>query len=168
MKLLVMPRCCKLDTAVYSLGLCLTAVYLLLGLGSVVWFVLCMHDHDIMNMDLTQLYMVRVETMMGSLAVMGTILVMAFIGLLCCLLLILGVKSEQRILLLPWQLFHGAIVLMCFPKEIVDTFIQLYCGPNGHRANIFIEIWIKQSRSMVFIFNIDKVSLKKLFPTMNI
>ena len=29
-------------------------------------------------------------------------------------------------------------------------------------------IWIKQSGAMVFIFNVDKVSLKKPFPTMNI
>ena len=29
-------------------------------------------------------------------------------------------------------------------------------------------IWIKQSVGMVFIFNLDKLSLKKLFPTMNI
>ena len=33
---------------------------------------------------------------------------------------------------------------------------------------IFYGIWIKQSGAMVFIFNLDKVSLKKLFPTMNI
>ena len=48
------------------------------------------------------------------------------------------------------------------------TFIQLCCGPNGPGANIFIEIWIKKSGAMVFIFNLDKVLLKKLFPAMNI
>ena len=48
------------------------------------------------------------------------------------------------------------------------NFIQLYCGPKGPRANIFIEIWIKQSGAMVLIFNLDKVWLKKLCPTMNI
>ena len=46
--------------------------------------------------------------------------------------------------------------------------IQQYCGPNGPTASIFYGIWIKQSSAMVFIFNLDKVLLKKLFPTMNI
>ena len=45
---------------------------------------------------------------------------------------------------------------------------QLYCGPKGSTASIFYGIWIKQSSAMVFVFNLDKVSLKKLFPTMNI
>ena len=45
---------------------------------------------------------------------------------------------------------------------------KLYCGPYGHTASIFHGIWIKQSGAMVFIFNLDKVLLKKLFPTMNI
>ena len=43
-----------------------------------------------------------------------------------------------------------------------------YCGPNGPTASIFYEIWIKQSVGMIFIFNLGKVSLKKLFPTINI
>ena len=34
--------------------------------------------------------------------------------------------------------------------------------------SIFYGIWIKQSLAMVFIFNLDKLSLKTLFPTMNI
>ena len=38
----------------------------------------------------------------------------------------------------------------------------------GHTASIFYGKWIKQSVAMVFIFNLDKLSLKKLFPTMNI
>ena len=32
-------------------------------------------------------------------------------------------------------------------------------------ASLFYGIWIKQSGAMVFIFNLDKVLLKKLFPT---
>ena len=45
---------------------------------------------------------------------------------------------------------------------------QQYCGPNGPTASIFDGIWITQSGAMIFILNLDKVSLKKLFPTMNI
>ena len=45
---------------------------------------------------------------------------------------------------------------------------KLHCGPNGPTASIFYGIMIKQSVAMVFIFNLDKVWLKKLFPTMNI
>ena len=36
-----------------------------------------------------------------------------------------------------------------------------------NNIDIFYGIWIKQSGAMVFILNLDKVSLKKLFPTMN-
>ena len=47
-------------------------------------------------------------------------------------------------------------------------YVQLCCGPYGPTASIFYGIWIKQIGAMVFIFNLDKVLLKKLFPTMNI
>ena len=36
------------------------------------------------------------------------------------------------------------------------------------RLAFFYGIWIKQSSAMIVIFNLDKVVLKKLFPTMNI
>ena len=36
----------------------------------------------------------------------------------------------------------------------------------GPTASIFYGIWIAKSGAMVFIFNLDKVLLKKLFPTM--
>ena len=35
-------------------------------------------------------------------------------------------------------------------------------------ASVFNGIWIKQIGAMVFVSNLDKVSLKKLIPTMNI
>ena len=49
-----------------------------------------------------------------------------------------------------------------------SSFCILYCGPNGPTASIFYRILITQSVAMVFILNLDKVSLKKLFPTINI
>ena len=55
----------------------------------------------------------------------------------------------------------------CLPSSF-HAKSKLYCGPNGPTATIFYGIWIKQSGAMVFIVNLDKVSLKKLFPTMNI
>ena len=55
----------------------------------------------------------------------------------------------------------------CLPSSC-HAKIKLYCGPYGPKASIFHGIWIKQSGAIVFIFNLDKVSLKKLFPTMNI
>ena len=45
---------------------------------------------------------------------------------------------------------------------------QQYCGPNGPTATIFYGICIRQSGAMVFILNLDNISLKKLFPTMHI
>ena len=45
---------------------------------------------------------------------------------------------------------------------------KLYSGPNGPTASIFNGIEIIESVAMVCILNLDKISLKKLFPTMNI
>ena len=42
------------------------------------------------------------------------------------------------------------------------------CGPNGPAASIFYGILITPNGAMVYIFNLDKVSLKKLFPMMDI
>ena len=108
-----LPPCISLDTTVYSLGLALTCVYLLLGLGGVVWFVLSYTEDGLMEVEGRHLYLVHMDTMLGSLAKMAVILVVTFLGLLTCLLLILGVKRQQRLFLLPWQLYHGAIVLLC-------------------------------------------------------
>ena len=41
---------------------------------------------------------------------------------------------------------------------------QQCCGPNGSTASIFYGICIKQSRAMIFISNLDEVTL---FPKMN-
>ena len=55
----------------------------------------------------------------------------------------------------------------CLPSSCLAK-SKLYCGPNGPTASIFYRIWITQSVAMVFILNLDKVLLKKLFPTINI
>ena len=80
MKLLIGTTCCKLDTAVFYIGLGLTAAYLIVGLGSVVWFVLDNSDQATVGVDMSDLYMMRMKTMMGSLALVGTVLVIVFIG----------------------------------------------------------------------------------------
>ena len=54
----------------------------------------------------------------------------------------------------------------CLPSSY-QAKSQLYCGPNGPTPSIFDGIIITQSGAMVFILNLDKVLLKKLFPTMN-
>ena len=55
----------------------------------------------------------------------------------------------------------------CLPSSC-QAKSQLYCGPNGPTDSIFYRIRVKQSSAIVFIFNLDKVLLKKLYPTMNI
>ena len=55
----------------------------------------------------------------------------------------------------------------CLPSSC-HAKIKLYCGPNGPTASIFYGICIRQSGAMGFILNLDKILLKKLFPTMNI
>ena len=55
--------------------------------------------------------------------------------------------------------------LVRVPENIFCLISNNIVGPTD---SIFYGIWIKQIGAMVFIFNLDKVSLKKLFPTMNI
>ena len=55
----------------------------------------------------------------------------------------------------------------CLPSSC-QAKSQQYCRPEGPTASIFYGIWIKQSVALVFVVNLDKVLLKKLFPTMNI
>ena len=114
MHLVLRHNCCKLETAVYVIGIILTTLYLAVGLGGVIWFVLCHMDESEVMTRLKELYILKMETMMDSLAVMAAVLVITFLGLLTCLLLILGVRTEQRLLLLPWQLYHCGVILASF------------------------------------------------------
>ena len=94
------------------------------------------------------------ETMMDSLAVMGALLVITFMGLLTCLLLILGVRTEQRLLLLPWQLYHFGVILACFAGGLYQIlhFTVLSDGKDSFQAAFslfpivgglfFIFIWV--------------------------
>ena len=60
MQLVLRRSCCKLETAVYAIGIILTTLYLVVGLGGVVWFVLChMEDSDVMT-KLKELYLLKV------------------------------------------------------------------------------------------------------------
>jgi hypothetical protein len=52
---------------------------------------------------MSELYLLMMESVKGSLAVMSGVLVIAFLGLLVSLVLVVGVKTQQRLLLLPWQ-----------------------------------------------------------------
>ena len=51
-----------------------------------------------------------------------------------------------------------------------NTNVYIFYKFNNFLQNlaIFYGIWIKQIGATVFIFNLDNVLLKKLFPTMNI
>merc|ERR1719422_690724 len=82
LQLVLRHNCCKLETSVYVIGIILTTLYLALGLGGVIWFVLChMEESEVMT-RLKELYILKMETMMDSLAVMGAVLVITFLGLL--------------------------------------------------------------------------------------
>ena len=50
MQLVLRHNCCKLETSVYVIGIILTTLYLALGLGGVIWFVLChMEESEVMT-----------------------------------------------------------------------------------------------------------------------
>ena len=55
----------------------------------------------------------------------------------------------------------------CYSKSFLGHF-ELNDMRYGPTASIFYGIWIKQIGAMVFLSNLDEVSLKKLFSTMNI
>ena len=65
-------------------------------------------------------------------------------------------------------MFSNNIPVWDLDNESTGEHCKQYFGLNGPTASIFYGIWIKQSVGMIFIFNLDKVSLKKLFPTINI
>ena len=54
--------------------------------------------------------------------------------------------------------------LLCVVRVYIDSIIVA----NTATASIFYGIWIIESGATVFTLNLDKISLKKLFPTMNI
>ena len=112
LKLRKLPTCCSLDTLVICLGLCLTCAYMMLGLAGLGWFITSTSRAPGM-VKMKSLSLVRMDTMMGSLAMMGAILVTAFVGMLTSLLLIVGVKTMRRLLLIPWQSFHALLSLGC-------------------------------------------------------
>ena len=62
--------------------------------------------------------------------------------------------------ILPERVFINTSKLFIFSIFILSGKI-IYCSWQD-------TIWIAQSGAMVFILNLDNVSLKKLFPTMNI
>jgi hypothetical protein len=77
---------------------------------------------------MSELYLLMMESVKGSLAVMSGVLVIAFLGLLVSLVLVVGVKTQQRLLLLPWQ----AGISMITKSGISDktsNFEFLFPGP---------------------------------------
>ena len=61
------------------------------------------------------------KSMGSSLVIMGTVLVISLLGLVTSLLLVMGVKIEHITLLIPWQVFHGIIILACFVGGIYQA-----------------------------------------------
>ena len=76
-------------------------------------------------------------------------------------------SSSYRICFATFSIFlllaEGKLIQNC--KEVKLLMNNSVFRPT---ASIFYRIWIEQSGVMVFILNLDKISLKKLFPTMNI
>ena len=63
---------------------------------------------------------------------------------------------------ITWAFVLGAIIQ---GEKLMN---HIWTDAHGIMLVSFYRIWIKLSRAMVFIFKLDKVLLKKLFPTMNI
>ena len=107
-------NCFKLEPFVYIVGLILMIVYLVLGVSGVVWFVYSQTEQSKIVRQIIDHNDITTRNMKSSLIVMGTVLVISLVGLLTCLLLVMGVKTEQVQLLIPWQVFHVIIIAACF------------------------------------------------------
>ena len=64
--------------------------------------------------------------------------------------------------------FHAILINVDSKNNLVPEFLSVFFRENGPTASIFYGIWIVKSGAMISILNLDKVLLKKLFPTMNI
>ena len=83
-------------------------------------------------------------------------------------------KTKQVLFRVPiglnafWQnIFHSIVFCMTFGYLFSISFCCL-TGMVVAPASFLYGIWISQSGAMAFVLNLDNVSLKKLFPTMNI
>jgi hypothetical protein len=114
MHLTVRQTCFKLDTVVFIIGLVMMMIYLVVGVGGVVWFVTSYSDESEMVMKKTDFYNMKLKSMRSSLILMTMIMVISLVGLVTCLLLVMGVKTGQVQLFLPWQVYHAVIILACF------------------------------------------------------
>jgi len=65
-------------------------------------------------------------------------LVISFLGLLVSLVLVLGVKTEQRLLLLPWQV-HSSIMIFNLPWQVHSSIIILNLPWQAHSSIIIIQ-----------------------------
>jgi hypothetical protein len=80
---------------------------------------------------MSELYLLMMESVKGSLAVMSGVLVIAFLGLLVSLVLVVGVKTQQRLLLLPWQ--AGSCLISVAEQDsdnVCGTVSQCGSGPR--------------------------------------
>ena len=95
----------------------------------------------------------RLEAMRGALAVMGGCLVLSFTGLLTSLLLVVGVKTEQRMLLLPWQIFHAGTSYLHTPisllKHVSISIFSIFWLENMEIEIIVAGLEIPMGQSIV-------------------
>ena len=97
--------CFTLVSFVSIMGLVMMTLYMMMGLGVVVWFVL---THSTSQKSVTQI------SLNDSLIILGIVLVVSLVGLVTSLLVVVGVRTEQAKLLLPWRVVHGTVILACY------------------------------------------------------
>ena len=91
MYLTLRQNCFKLNTFVYMMGLVMMVMYFVVGLGVVAWFVISNQEHTKTVMKLQDISTTNLYTMNRSLVVLGIVLVISLLGLVTCLVLVLGV-----------------------------------------------------------------------------
>ena len=128
---MVRQCCCKLETFIKIVGILLSTTHFLLALSAVAWFVLNnVNKEEAEEGDVVLDSVIEVSDFSDNsddygdvgevgaalderVIILTAVLVTCFVGLVTNLLLLTGVKTEQRFLLLPWLIYHVLFILAC-------------------------------------------------------
>ena len=120
MEVKIRPWCCSLDTAVVVVGGGVAVIYLVVGVLAVGWVVLQYvgyYDNIgiVSEVDSFEEAYSTVVADRDDMSAIGAISVaLSFLGIICSLLVVIGIMRRSSCYLLPWLVWHVVIILACF------------------------------------------------------
>ena len=106
----IISLCCQLSTFVTVVAIIQTVVYLVIASIAVAWVVLP-YTGTVIQTTVDSYPWLGQSHLRQSVTVLIISLGLSFFGLLSCLLLLVGVRTESRYLLLPWVVFNVLVML---------------------------------------------------------